>query len=46
MCQLKEDEKENGVPGVHMQRLRGEKEHGESHNLHQIIVLGRLRHYG
>lgn len=46
MSQLKEDEKDNDVPGLHMQRRKGEEEHGESNNLHQSTVLGRSGHCG
>ena len=46
MSQLKEDEKDNDVPGLHMQRRKGEAEQGESNNLHQSTVLGRLGHCG
>lgn len=46
MSQLKEDEKDNDVPGLCIQRGKGEEERGESNNLHQSTVLGRLRHCG
>ena len=46
MSQLKEDEKGNDVPGLHLQRRKGEEEHGESNNLHQSTGIGRLGHCG